>query len=279
MNLGNEASTLDSFLTGAAMAGSFSRGRSFTEMHAFVRAVLIFCVFACASSSHAQQQGGVISGRVTVDGKTSAGVEVILLTDNLERRIEVAKTLTDAQGRFRLNVQQAGRYRVVPFAPAFVSSNAQSVAKSITVAPGDEITGTDFTLVRGGIITGQIMTPDGRPAIAERIMLTPAVDPGQTQPALDLPPAIFETDDRGIYRIFGLPPGRYLVSAGMAGQGVGAGLRGRRVSYMRTFHPNATEEARATPVEVAPGGEASNINITMTRRPENFMASGRIVDA
>jgi hypothetical protein len=252
-------------------------------MHAFARrAALIFCVLACASSAHAQQQqqqGGVVSGRVTLDGKTSAGVEVVLLTDNVERRNEVGKTLTDAEGRFRLNVEAAGRYRVMPVSPAYVLPNAQGVAKVITVAPGDEIKGADFALVRGGVITGQILTPDGRPAIAERIMLTPVAEAGQNRPALDLPPSIFETDDRGIYRIFGLPPGRYLVSAGAAGEGVGAGLRGRRLSYTRTFHPNVTEESRASAVEVAPGSEASNIDITMARRAGTFTASGRILDA
>lgn len=226
-----------------------------------------------------QQQGAVVSGRVTLDGKTSAGVEVVLLTDGVERRNAVGKTLTDAEGRFSLNVEAAGRYRVVAVSPAYVSPNAQGIAKVITVAPGDELKDTDFALVRGGVITGQIMTPDGRPAVAERIMLTPVVEAGQNRPALDLPASIFETDDRGVYRIFGLPPGRYLVSAGMAGEGVGAGLRGRRLSYTRTFHPNVTEEARASAVEIAPGREASNIDITLARRVGTFTASGRIIDA
>ncbi len=249
-------------------------------MHAFARAALTFCALVCASpSADAQQQGGVVSGRVTLDGKTSTGVEIVLLTDGNQRRTGVAKTLTDAEGRFRLNVDHPGRYRVMPVAPAYVSSNAQSLAKVITIVPGEEITGTDFALRRGGVITGQIMTPDGRPAIAERIMLTPVGEVGQNRPTLDLPTATFETDDRGVYRAFGLPPGRYLVSAGTAGENAAAGLRGRRLSYTRTFHPNVMEESRASVVEIAAGGEASNVDIKLSRRAENFTASGRIVDA
>lgn len=240
----------------------------------------MFCALACASpSAYARQQGGGVSGRVTLDGKTAAGVEVVLLTDGIKRRLEVAKTLTDAEGRFRLSVERAGRYRVMPFAPAYVSPNAQNVARVVTVAPGDEIADTDFALVPGGIITGQITAPDGRPAIAERVTLTPVVEAGRERPALNLPPATLETDDRGVYRIFGLPPGRYLVSAGTAGEGVAAGLRGRRLSYTRMFHPNVSEESRATAVEVASGREASNIDIALSRRAESFTASGRIVDA
>lgn len=249
-------------------------------MHAFARAAIMFCALTSASPSvYARQEGGVVSGRVTLDGKTAAGVEVVLLTDGNARRLEVTKALTDAEGHFRLSVEHAGRYRVMPFAPAYVSSNMQNVTRVVTVAPGDEIADTDFALVTGGVITGQITAPDGRPAIAERITLTPVVEAGREQPTLNLPPAIFETDDRGVYRIFGLPPGRYLVSAGTAGESVAAGLRGRRLSYTRTFHPNVTEESKATAVDVASGREASNIDIALSRRAENFTASGRIVDA
>src|ERR1044072_6296250 len=144
--------------------------------------------------AQAQQQPGVVSGRVVLDGKTSTSVEVVLLTEGNERRTEIARTSTDVDGRFRLNVEEAGRYRVMPFAPAYVSSNAESVAKVITVAPGEEIKDVDFALVVGGAITGHVLTPDGRPAIAERIAVTPVAEAGQNRPTLNLPTAILETD-------------------------------------------------------------------------------------
>ena len=235
-------------------------------------------IFACASSIQAQQQAAVVSGRVVLDGKTSTSVEVVLLSEGNERRTEIARTSTDAEGRFRLNVEAAGRYRVMPFAPAYVSSNAHTVAKVITVAPGEEIKDVDFALVPGGVITGRVLTPEGRPAIAERIAVTPLAQPDQNRSTLNLPGAMLETDDRGVYRIFGLPPGRYLVSAGTAGQSVAADVYNRRFSYTRTFHPNVSEEAKAAVIEVTAGSEASNVDITMLPRAESFTASGRIVD-
>lgn len=242
----------------------------------FVVALVLVCA---VSFAHAQQQAGVVSGRVVLDGKTSTSVEVVLLTEGNERRTEIARTSTDAEGRFRLNVEEAGRYRVMPFAPAYVSSNEQSVAKVITVAPGEEIKDVDFALVPGGVITGHVLTPDGRPAIAERIAVTPVVQPGQNRPTLNLPNGILETDDRGVFRVFGLPPGRYFVSAGTGGESVAADFNNRRFSYPRTFHPNVIEEAKATVVEVAAGGETANVDITLSRRAESFTASGRIIDA
>ncbi|HEX7330238.1 MAG TPA: carboxypeptidase-like regulatory domain-containing protein [Pyrinomonadaceae bacterium] len=234
----------------------------------------MFCAIACLSPLVHAQQTGVVSGHVTVDGKTAEGVEVLLVANTAEqRRTQVAKTRTDAEGRFRLNVESEGRYQVVPFAPAYVASNTE-----ITVKPGQEITGIDFALVPGGVITGKVLTPDGRPAIAERITLTPAFESGQNRGTLNIPPALLETDDRGVYRIFGLPPGLYLVSAGTAGEHVAAGLRGRRVSYMRTFHPDVTDQTNAKPIEVTAGREVSNVDIAMSRRAEDFTATGRVVD-
>src|SRR5215470_15889458 len=224
----------------------------------------IALVLACmATLAQAQQQVGVVSGKVVLDGKTSTSVEVVLLTEGNERRTEIARTSTDAEGRFRLNVEEAGRYRVMPFAPAYVSSNEQGVAKVITVVPGEEIKDVDFALVPGGVITGHVLTPDGRPAIAERIAVTPVVQSGQNRPMLNLPNGMLETDDRGVYRVFGLPPGRYLVSAGTGGESVAADAANRRFAYPRTFHPNVIEEAKATVVAVATGGETANVDITL----------------
>jgi len=240
----------------------------------------MFCAVACLSPLVHAQQTAVVSGHITLDGKTSEGVEVLLLANGNElRRTQVARTRTDAEGRFRLNVETEGRYEVVPFAPAYVLPNAQNTDNQITVKPGQEISGIDFALVPGGVISGKVLTPDGRPAIAERIMVTPVLELGQTRPALDIPSSILETDDRGVYRIFGLPPGRYLISAGAASEHVAAGLRGRRVSYTRTFPPDVMEEAKAKPIDITTGREVSNVDITMARRAEDFKALGRIVDA
>lgn len=249
-------------------------------MRTFFCLALVLCALTCGSPlAHAQQHPGVVSGRVTLDGKTAATVEVVLLAEGNGRRTELAKASTDAEGRFRLNVEQAGRYRVMPLAPAYVSSDPQSVAKVITVAPGEEVKEIDFALVLGGVIAGQVRAPDGRPAIAERLTVSPVVQPGQNRSSLEVPSSILETDDRGFYRIFGLSPGRYLVSAGPAGDSVAANASARRSSYARTFHPNVTEESRATTIEVVAGGEVSNVDITMVRRSEGFTVSGRVVDA
>src|SRR5690349_25103772 len=141
------------------------------QMRAFTRSLMVCALVSLSSLAH-EQQTGVVSGHVTLDGKSSEGVEVVLLAaSNERRRMQVARTKTDADGRFRLNVETEGRYQVVPFAPAYVLKNAPNTDDEVTVKPGQEISDVNFALVPGGVITGKVLTPDGRPAIAERIML------------------------------------------------------------------------------------------------------------
>ncbi len=88
---------------------------------------------------------------------------------------------------------------------------------------------------------------------------------------------MYATDDRGVYRLYGLSPGRYKVSAGRESRGV----LGTRASgyYQRTFHPNVTDIARATIVEVSAGSEAKNIDIKLGPRAMTYAVSGRVIDA
>jgi hypothetical protein len=59
---------------------------------------------------------------------------------------------------------------------------------------------------------------------------------------------------------------------------MGAVAFGRRKIYRRTFYPDATEVAQARIVEVKPGDEATDIDITLGRAVKTYRASGRFVN-
>src|SRR5262249_61173001 len=98
-----------------------------------------------------------------------------------------------------------------------------------------------LTLARGGVITGRVTNSDGRPVIAERISLAIVGANGQVQPFNGSARSGYETDDRGVYRIYGLPAGPCLVSAG-GGDRPGVS---RRIRYPLTYYPDAVEQAQA----------------------------------
>jgi hypothetical protein len=85
---------------------------------------------------------------------------------------------------------------------------------------------------------------------------------------------MFLTDDRGVYRIYGLPPGKYFVSAGGARMLFFFGDR----KSTSTYYPGVTDRARAKPVEVTAGGETTGIDIRVTPSAKGYQASGRVID-
>src|SRR4029079_8964196 len=95
----------------------------------------------------------------------------------------------------------------------------------LTLADAQVAANVDLRLVRGGVVTGRIGDEDGEP-------LTRALVTVQRYQYLrgerQLQPAGGDqTDDRGQYRVFGLRPGDYYISATNAGltQLIGRGLQ------------------------------------------------------
>jgi hypothetical protein len=88
---------------------------------------------------------------------------------------------------------------------------------------------------------------------------------------------MYQTDDRGVYRLYGLFPGHYKVSAGEqpanGGNFMSAGY------FPKTFYPDATDFAKAAIVDVTEGGETKNIDIKLGVRSRTYVVSGRIIDA
>ena len=252
----------------------------------------LLLLLASHSAAHAQTspapaaQPGAITGRVTTDdGRPAPNVGVALMSAEFRANNNrpVARAATDSEGRFRMASVPPGRYRLITLTPAYTSPDLRGSffenGKLINVGAGETVEGADFVLTRGGVITGRVTTSDGKPAIGERINVVYADRRAERGPnASAVSPFEWETDDRGVYRVYGLQPGRYLVSVGQDTEGgtVVVGMASAR--YARTFHPAATDAASARAVEVSSGGEAAGVDITLAEAPKSFQASVRIVD-
>jgi len=249
-------------------------------------AVLTFFWFAAPlfAQSPAKQQPaktprGSVSGRVTIKGKPAPGVVVGLRKDAIESAYDpYSKAVTDAEGIYRITNVSAGAYVITIAAPAYVPSNFGD-RKSVVLTEDENVEGINFSLVRGGVITGKVTHADGRPVIQHQIEIytLAALDRrGPEQPPF--PTMNGQTDDRGIYRVFGIAPGRYKVAAGRGNEGY-AGFSPSQPNYKQVFHPDADDPAKATVIEVSEGSEAKDIDITLGRAVQTFSVSGRIINS
>src|SRR5262249_23569311 len=106
-----------------------------------------------------------------------------------------------------------GAYLIRALSGAYVkvSKNPSdfSAFKSITLDEGESRDSVDIALVRGGVITGRVTDDEGKPLIGAGLQLLSVDEKGDSQWRGDYK-VDWETDDRGVYRIYGLPAGRYI---------------------------------------------------------------------
>lgn len=225
-----------------------------------------------------------VSGRVTVAGKPAAGITVVAVARGsfLDSRT-AGKTITDEEGNYRLGGLPAGTLSIVPVAKALAvgpDSKTNELGQSVNVAEGEAITKVDFALFRGAVVTGKITDAQGNPIIGERVNVARNGDGEAPSPMGLLGGGRNRTDDRGIYRVYGLSPGNYKVSVGQAPGSSSISVMGRGTSqYPRTFYPNVQDEAKATVLELSEAEEVGNLDITLGKEGTSYSASGRVVDA
>jgi len=259
--------------------------RSINRVLPFLILLLSYPVI-CLAQTPARDKSASISGRVTIGGKGAAGITVVAAVNRSAFDVKtVAKTTTDDDGNYRLRGLTAGHFAILPVAKAFVADGGGPYIppeQRVNVAEGESITKIDFALVRGGVITGRIADAEGNPLIGERVNVV-LKDPLNTtrRPITPFVEGLRnQTDDRGIYRIYGLGPGNYTVSVGQetsGGSGNFMGMGGSK--HVQTFYPGVQEESKATIVEVKEGAEVTGIDITPGKSAEGFSVSGRAIDA
>ena len=248
---------------------------------------LSFCAPACLAQSPASKAGkagGVIAGTVTVHGKGLAGVTVTLRPAGFGGRgQDLPQAKTDAEGKYRITDVPLGSYFVTPVAPVYIVPGAGRLAFAadpVVITGGETIDGIDFSLVRGGVVTGKVVDAEGRPVIEQAVSLQSADQSAQRGgfPGFAAGVGGARTDDRGIYRIYGVAAGRYLVTVG-AQQRLSAysAVMGQQ-AYKQTFYPDAADASQATVVEVAEGEEVGHVDITVGGRVEEYSVTGQVID-
>jgi hypothetical protein len=162
--------------------------------------------------------------------------------------------LTEDDGSFAFAELPAGRYTMNVSQQGFVTlaygqRRPMQPGTPIQLAQGQALTGIDFRLPRGSVVSGRVYDQDGEPMVGVMVRV---MRYQYAQGARQLMPGgAGQTDDRGQYRIWGLNPGEYYVTAtappvNLPGQG------GRGGPARAGLPPEALEmmAARGIPADV-----------------------------
>jgi protocatechuate 3,4-dioxygenase beta subunit len=234
-------------------------------------AIAFVLVVGGAVTAQEKTATGSVTGKVTVKNKGVAGVLVLASEQNPRPwSRSTYRGMTDQTGTYRITNLPAGTYAVTPITPTFAFED-ERFNSSVVLNEGETVEDINFSMLPGGVITGKITDADGKPLIEQHVTLVPidaTFEDGRWNNDL-------HTDDRGIYRAFGLHPGKYKVSVGQ-----NESLpTGPRPAYRQTFYSSVTDIAKATVIEVTAGSEATNIDIVVGRPVSAFKISGRVLDA
>ena len=216
-----------------------------------------------AGATNAQRpkrpEGAPLSGRVVGEGgEPVAGVNVYAATRTQAGGRSPNTTTSDEGGNFVFPALEPGLYTVFANLPGFVTESDPETGRSAsTHRPGEQAV---VRLVRGGVVTGAVVDPQGQPLVAlgVRAIRVRHLD-GRSQQGGVAFSAEDRTDDRGVYRIYGLQPGMYVVQAA----GSFGGTFGPVSAYggdVPTFYPSGTRDTAAE-VAVRAGQETAGIDI------------------
>jgi protocatechuate 3,4-dioxygenase beta subunit len=235
-------------------------------------AALLAALALAAPNARARQQPDgapphdTITGRVLAEGgRAVAGADVRVWSRAGGTSHVVA---SDDEGRFVVTDVAPGAYSVDAEAPAYVSETERGDAP--IVRPGEDVT---VRLVRGAVITGKVTDAEGAPVVAVPVRAIRTRD-GRGRPLADREWVNVDmTDDRGVYRIYELRPGTYLVAAGESGSEMW-GLASSYDADAPTYYPSSGPST-ASPVAVGAGQEVGGIDISYRGEPGHTVA-GRV---
>ena len=164
-------------------------------------------------------------------------------------------TVTDEGGNFQVSGLEASIYAVFGAAPTYMTAPREPDSLPPIYRIGDSVT---ISLFKGGVITGTVTSPTGEPLVQAGVRALLIRDATGKPPVGRGFPIDRTTDDRGIYRIYGLPSGTYLVSAG--GRGINNFFGGAYETDAPTYAPSSTRDTAAE-IIVRGGEETSGVDI------------------
>src|SRR5258708_419627 len=194
--------------------------------------------------------------------------------------------ITDAGGRFAIQEVEPGNYFMTALRNGFTNGQSggrgrDQWARPVTINPGEHTSDIVFKLVPRGVVAGRVVDGDGEPVQGVQIsVLHNQFVRGRRELT---PSGVSGTDDLGEYRIFGLAPGKYYVSAtyrrwnmmmGKDGTPGGAPEEG----YAPPYFPGTTDPAGAVAIDVSAGSVLAGTDVTL-RKIHTVRIRGRVANA
>ena len=213
----------------------------------------------------------VLKGQVLTAGSGAPVCRAQVRASSMEGR-GGGVTSTDAEGRYEIKELPAGRYNISATKGGYVTGQfgqrrPGDPGTPIDLSDGQTADKVNFVLSRGSVIAGRIVDDGGEPvsgtmvnAMRYQFMAgSRRLVPGGGEGGND------RTDDQGNFRLYGLPPGDYYISANNRnGMMMMPGQNNTEADgFAPTYFPGTPNMSEATRITVKAGQEMTGANFAL----------------
>jgi protocatechuate 3,4-dioxygenase beta subunit len=230
---------------------------------------------------------GLIRGRVvTTEGRGLPGAELLLIPMGRPGQSpggpqSFGNARSDDDGRYEFREVGAGSFRIVAEKVGFSLPGSAMTpglppptsGLAVDVGDGETKERVDVTLARWGSIGGHLLDELGDPLQGVSVQLLQVRYQNGRRRLVPAGAASRLTDDLGRFRVFGLAPGQYVVSAA-AGDAASADVPG----YARAYYPGTANASEAQFVRVGLGQDYTGVDFSLPRA-RTATISGTLLNA
>lgn len=177
-----------------------------------------------------------------------------------------------APGRYQIRAQRDGYFGPPPSGLVGIGAPT-TVQTTVTLNAGQPLAPISIEMMRGAIISGRVRDPNGQPLQTAQVSAFQITYQNGRKVLQQVNSK--QTDDRGDYRLYWLPPGDYLIGTTPRRQGVIAAPTAQD-SYARTYYPNTIDGKTAQVLHATEGAEISGIDL-LVRADATGKVSGKVV--
>jgi protocatechuate 3,4-dioxygenase beta subunit len=217
----------------------------------------------------------------SVTGTPVAGARIVL---EGEKGLEY-HTLTDSRGCFALHGAAAGQYKVAASKNGYVLAvlgrrrgDPEDEGEPLKLSPGETRTGIELAMIPAAVIAGRVFDNLAEPVPGLIIAAEQILYEGVRRKIVFAGDSFVVTNDRGEYRLYGLPPGIYYLSASglkdffgfhlvSSAESIDADDAAPSEALRTQYYPGVSDPGRAIALEVRTGQQQSGVDFRVDYTP------------
>jgi hypothetical protein len=214
------------------------------------------------------QQPGTVSGKV-VNSVTGQPVKKAVVTLRAASGQSPYVARSDESGKFLFDNVQPANYVATALADGY--SEMRTIGRPVAVAAQQLVEHVEVRVAPLAAISGKVLDEDGQPMAGVSVGVTRDIYTSSGK-RLQIGSTV-QTDDRGVYRLFDLQPGRYYLMAFIVNNGTRPEQKGEVHStvpeegYAPVYYPGVAELSQASLQELPSGAEWAGADFKLRRLP------------